>query len=111
MADNKSSGGVDLGRSHNMEIPEELKKFLTLDKVEKQLDLVSGIVDPEKKGNAISHAALGEEEITMFLLDTPSLARVSDRVVRQTVGLLEVSAASMPGSPAFADRGSPAVGN
>lgn len=50
-----------------MEIPEELKKFLTLDKAEKHLDLVSGIVDPEKKGNIISLAALAEEEITKFL--------------------------------------------
>lgn len=49
-----------------MEIPEELKKFLTLDKAEKHLDLVSGIVDPEKKGNVISIAALAEEEITKF---------------------------------------------
>jgi hypothetical protein len=50
-----------------MEIPEELKKFLTLDKADKHLDLVSGIVDPEKKGNIISLAALAEEEITKLL--------------------------------------------
>jgi hypothetical protein len=50
-----------------MEIPEDLKKFLTLDKAEKHLDLVNGIVDPEKKGNIISLAALAEEEITKFL--------------------------------------------
>ncbi len=50
-----------------MEIPENLKKFLTLDRAEKHLDLVGGIVDPEKKGNIISLAALAEEEITKFL--------------------------------------------
>ncbi|MBV9657601.1 MAG: hypothetical protein JO295_05770 [Verrucomicrobia bacterium] len=50
-----------------MAIPEELKKFLTLDKAEKHLDLVSGLVDPEKKGNIISLAALAEEELTKFL--------------------------------------------
>ncbi len=50
-----------------MDIPEELKKFLTLDKAEKHLDLISGIMDPEKKGNIISFAALAEEEITKLL--------------------------------------------
>lgn len=50
-----------------MEIPEELRKLLTVDKAEENLDLVSGIVDPEKKGNIISLAALVEVEITKFL--------------------------------------------
>jgi hypothetical protein len=50
-----------------VEIPEELKKLLALDKAETHLDLVSGIVDPEKKGNIISLAALAEEEVSKFL--------------------------------------------
>ena len=50
-----------------MDIPENLKQFLNLDNGEKHIDLVSGLVTPEKKGNLISLAALAEEEITKFL--------------------------------------------
>jgi hypothetical protein len=50
-----------------MDIPEDLKQFLNLDDAEKRLDLVGGLVTPEKKGNLISLAALAEEEIATFL--------------------------------------------
>jgi hypothetical protein len=50
-----------------MEIPQEFKDFLCLDKVEKRLDLFSGLIAPEKKGKILSLAALAEEEIAGFL--------------------------------------------
>ena len=50
-----------------MEIAENLRKFLNLEKAEQHLDLVSGLVTPEKKGDIISLAALAEEELTKFL--------------------------------------------
>lgn len=62
-----------------MEIPEELKKFLNPETAEKHIDLVSGLVTPERKGNIISLAALAEEEIAVFLTRYFALhARVGD---------------------------------
>jgi hypothetical protein len=39
-----------------MEIPEELKLFLNLDKAEARIDVASMLVNPEKKGAIIDFA-------------------------------------------------------
>lgn len=50
-----------------MEIPDELRNFLDLDKAEERLDVTGMMVSPEKKGDLINFANLIEEEMDAFL--------------------------------------------
>lgn len=60
----------------SFEIPPELTSFMKLDAgVEGRFDLASSLVDPEKKGELISLAALADEEVSTFL--TKHFARPS----------------------------------
>lgn len=50
-----------------MEIPDELRNFLDLDKAEERLDVAGMMVGPDKKGGLINFANLIEEEMDAFL--------------------------------------------
>ncbi|MFA7345852.1 MAG: hypothetical protein WC003_16250 [Terrimicrobiaceae bacterium] len=50
-----------------MEIPEELRNFLNIDKVEARLDVASLLTDSTKKGELINFANLAEEELDNYL--------------------------------------------
>lgn len=55
--------------SNELEIPDDLKSFLTLKDGEVNLAIVSVVVEPDKKGELISIAALAEDEITKFIVN------------------------------------------
>ncbi|HQZ67770.1 MAG TPA: hypothetical protein PLY87_21920 [Planctomycetaceae bacterium] len=54
--------------SNEFDVPDGLRAFLTLDDAESNLSIVTVIVDPEKKGELISIAALAEEEISKLIV-------------------------------------------
>ena len=49
-----------------MEIPEDLRNFLNLEKVEARIDVASLLTDPTKKGDLINFANLAEEELDRY---------------------------------------------
>ena len=64
-----------------MEIPEDIKKLFTIER----LELVTSLVGTEKKGELMSLAALAEEEVATFLtryLASPSHANDADAKTR-----------------------------